>query len=140
MKKKHETITSITTLSADSPVPIHSAANGFVRRASDPLDGFAYTVAISLADGECVVGTLVGRGPDRELFDETGEVRVIATWRLRPPGRDDIILELGGSASLDRQLAAIAPGSEVAIHRYGQERTRRGRVVTRYAVGVRSRS
>lgn len=96
-------------------------------------EGYSVEKVVSLKQGDCLRGKLLGRGGDMQVTDPvSGVPRPIGTWRIQvAPGA---IAVLKTAAQLEASLAAYRPGQELAIVRGGSTRSAKGRNVTEYMV------
>jgi len=111
---------------------------GIVKADANLFTDMEVDQVVSLTDGEAIKGVFRGMGDGVEVDDmqKPGESRIIKTWRIQiAPGR---IAQVVSSAQLDRRMASVQVGAQVAIARLGVGKTRKGNPITRYVIGVKN--
>lgn len=105
--------------------------------ATDAMAGFSFVRDLTLEAGQGIAGaTYMGHGEPAEIADpDDGTVREVPTILLK---LGNVTYRMLSSSMLERRIGAVREGSIVAIANRGETRTRKGRRLTVWDVGVRS--
>lgn len=87
--------------------------------------------------GQTLHAFFLGAGAPIEVDSQSrpGQKDVIATWRMRDPS-GTVIWTVMGSAGLDKQVAALAPETEVLIAFNGTKEIGKGKRMNDFVVAV----